>query len=246
VAALSAAHRQPRQSDFSGGAPTSSGRHVGQGGVSGSSPTWWGGVKAELQSDPVVLGGGGEIRWTTVASNKSWSTAEARRVRRSQGRRVGRAEAWSSRRGGNGNGGNFAIWWRQWAPTPGSGHTALGSRGEAAACFEGCWPAREKEGSGGGVGGSFLDRAETEQGEGVPAWEHHTAGEVGEVPGGVRARLRGDRWSTPRGDGGGGQRSGEQGRRAKGGSGTVARGPRLESVGQPGEKGYGSGPGKQF
>jgi hypothetical protein len=55
-----------------------------------------GSVKAELRSGVVVLGGNGELRWTTVASGKSWSTAEARRVKRSQRRRVGRDEAWRS------------------------------------------------------------------------------------------------------------------------------------------------------
>jgi hypothetical protein len=66
-------------------------------------------VKAELRSDVVVLGGGGELRWTTMAGGKSWSTIKARRVRRSRRRRVGRAESWSSPRGGNGDGGSFTI-----------------------------------------------------------------------------------------------------------------------------------------
>jgi hypothetical protein len=44
---------------------------------------------------------------------------------------------------------------RRWAPTSGSGHTTLRSRGEAATCFKGRRPARENEESGGGVGGSF-------------------------------------------------------------------------------------------
>jgi hypothetical protein len=66
---------------------------------------------------------------------------------------------------------------------------------------------------------------------------------VGVVRCGVRSSEGG---ATTHGDGGGGQLSGEQGKRAGGGDpGTVARGPRLERVGQPGEKGNGLGPGKQ-
>jgi hypothetical protein len=76
---------------------------------------------------------------------------------------------------------------RQRAPASGSGHTALRSRGEAVACFRGRRPTGENEGSGGGVGGSFLDRAKREQGERVPAWERHMAGEVREGPSVVRA-----------------------------------------------------------
>jgi hypothetical protein len=35
-------------------------------------------VRAELRSGMVVLGGGGELQWTTEASGKSWSTATMR------------------------------------------------------------------------------------------------------------------------------------------------------------------------
>jgi hypothetical protein len=86
-----------------------SGRHVGQGGVSGTSPTSRSGVKVDLRSGALVLGGDGEHRWTTVASGKSWSTTKARRVRRSRRRRAGRAETWSSPQGGNGGGECFTI-----------------------------------------------------------------------------------------------------------------------------------------
>jgi hypothetical protein len=61
----------------------------------------------------------------------------------------------------------------------------------------------------------------------------------------VCARARGGGRPTTHGDDGGGWRSGEQGRRA-GGSSTVACGPRLESMGWPGEKRNGPRPRKQF
>jgi hypothetical protein len=53
-------------------------------------------VREELRSGEVVLGGSGELQWTTETGGKSWSTVEMRRVRRSQRRKAGRAEAWSS------------------------------------------------------------------------------------------------------------------------------------------------------
>jgi hypothetical protein len=64
--------------DQRGRAPTSSGRNAGQSGVSESSPTRWGGMKAVLRSGVVVLGGDDGLRWMTVTGGKSWSTVEAR------------------------------------------------------------------------------------------------------------------------------------------------------------------------
>jgi hypothetical protein len=144
-----------------------------------------GDVKAELRSGAVVLGGGGELRWTMMAGGKSWSIVEARRVRRSRRRRVGRAEAWSSPQGGNGGGGSFTIH----LETVGSGtgertHGFGKSRGggdllrRVSACAR-------KGGSGGGIGGSFW----TEQSENKGRGSRLGAPCRGERNGGIRRRA---------------------------------------------------------
>jgi hypothetical protein len=109
----------------------------------------------ELWSDAVVLGGSGELQWTTEAGDKSWSTTEMRRVRRSRRRKAGRAEAWSSPRGGNGGGGGFEIRPETAAPTPRSRHTPSGSR-EGGNGLLRRWSAyMRKGGERWGVGGPF-------------------------------------------------------------------------------------------
>jgi hypothetical protein len=109
----------------------------------------------ELWSDAMVLGGSGELQWTTEAGDKSWSTTEMRRVRRSRRRKAGRAEAWSSPRGGNGGGGGFEIRPETAAPTPRSRHTPSGSR-EGGNGLLRRWSAyMRKGGERWGVGGPF-------------------------------------------------------------------------------------------
>jgi hypothetical protein len=149
------------------GAPTLIGRHARQSGVPGSSPMRWGNVKAELRSGVVVLGGNGELRWTTVAGGKSWSTAEARRVRRSQRRRVGRGKAWRSPRDG---GGSFAIRLETAGSNVGERtHGSGKSRGGGGLLRRASAYVR-KGGEWWGYQRFVLDRAEREQGEGVTAW----------------------------------------------------------------------------
>jgi hypothetical protein len=127
---------------------------------------------------------------------------------------------------------------RRWAPTSGSGHTALRSRGEATTCFKGRRPARENEESGGFVGGSFWTEQRENKGRGSLAWYTTRRGREGQVVHVLErgGPMAGSAWR---------RRRREAVRRgAQGGSVTVARGPLLENVGWPREKGDGLGPRK--